>query len=129
MVDNSLCKRERLRGKRDFANLFEKGHSFLQTPYKVIWIKVAEEGLCSCRFAVSVPKRNFKRAVKRNLLKRRTREAFRTNKQILNAAITDGGQVQMTVIYTHDKQLPSTDLEEAMIKILQHIAQQYVESV
>ena len=34
---------------------------------------------------VSVPKRHFKRAVKRNLLKRRIREAYRLQKELLPA--------------------------------------------
>ena len=38
---------------------------------------------------VSVPKRFFKRAVKRNLLKRRMREAYRTQKALLPPCGTD----------------------------------------
>ena len=125
----TLCREERLRGKRLFSNLFDNGHCFFQTPYKVFWIKVAVSGLYSSRFAVSVSKRRFKRAVKRNLLKRRTREVFRTNKQLLNNAITDGGHVHLIFVYSSDKLLPTTYLKEAMKKILQHIAQQYVEPV
>ena len=125
----TLCREERLRGRRVFSNLFEKGNSFFQTPYKVFWMKIAEEGLYPCLFAVSVSKRRFKRAVKRNLLKRRTREVFRTNKQIISSAITDGGQVHIAFIYSLDELLPSTCLEEAMKKILLHIAQQYAKYV
>lgn len=40
-------------------------------------------------FGVSVPKRNFKRAVRRNLLKRRVREAYRLNVGRLNGRIYD----------------------------------------
>ena len=125
----TLCREERLRGKRVFANLFDNGHSFFQAPYKVCWIKVAEESLYPSRFTVSVSKRCFKRAVKRNLLKRRTRAIFRANKHILNNAISDGKQVHLIAIYQSDKVLPSSDLEDAMKKILQHIAQKYDEPV
>lgn len=38
---------------------------------------------------VSVPKRFFKRAVKRNLLKRRIREAYRTQKSLLEPSSID----------------------------------------
>jgi len=38
---------------------------------------------------VSVPKRFFKRAVKRNLLKRRMREAYRTQKSMLGPSSID----------------------------------------
>ena len=125
----TLCKEERLCGERAIANLFEHGYSFFQSPYKVFWTQVSETNSFPSRFAVSAPKRCFKRAVKRNLIKRRTREVFRTNKQLLNAAVTYGRQIHLMVIYTSNRVLPSVELEESMRKILQRIARQYVESV
>jgi len=121
MTTNSLCKEERLRGERIISNLFERGHTFFLSPYKVFWMKISETCAFPIRFAVSVPKRRFKRAVKRNLIKRRTREVFRTNKQILSAAVTDG-QVHLIVIYSSDFLLPYAELEKAMKNILQRIA-------
>ena len=128
MISNTLRKDERLRGERVISNLFDSGQSFFQAPYKVFWIKNSAKDLYPCRFAVSVPKKRFKRAVKRNLIKRRTREVFRTNKQILNAAVTDGQQVHLIVIYAFDNILPYIELNEAMKKILKRIAGKYVES-
>jgi len=122
MITNTLRKEERLRGKRVFSYLFDHGHTFFQTPYKVFWLKTFDTALYPVCFAVSVPKRRFKRAVKRNLLKRRTREVFRTNKQILNAVVTDG-QVHLMIIYTSGSLLTYAELEESMKKILQRIAQ------
>ena len=118
MTDNTLCKEERLRGEKTFSYLFEKGHTITCPPYKVFWIKVDKTDNYPVRFAVSVPKRRFKRAVKRNLLKRRTREVFRKNKHILSESITDNKQIHMIAIYNHDTALESTVLEEAMRKIL-----------
>lgn len=123
MATNTLCKEERLHGKRVISNLFENGFTFFLSPYKVFWIKIPETYIFPGCFGVSVPKRRFKRAVKRNLLKRRTREAFRINKQILNAAVTSG-QVHLMVIYVSDQLLPYAELEKAMKKILQRIVQQ-----
>ena len=123
MITNTLCKEERLRGERVFSYLFNNGHSFFQSPYKVFWLKTSETALYPVCFAVSVPKRRFKRAVKRNLLKRRTREVFRTNKQILNEVIPDGCHVQLMVIYASDQLLPFVELNESMKKILQRVAQ------
>ena len=125
----TLCKDERLRGKRAISNLFDEGHTFFRAPYKVFWIITPESGFYPVCFAVSVPKRRFKHAVKRNLLKRRTREAFRINKQILSAVITDNRQVRLMLVYASDKLTHYSELEESMKKILQRIAQQYVESV
>ena len=125
----TLCKEERLCGKTAIATLFERGHSFFLSPYKVVWMQIPEIDDYPSRFAVSVPKRRFKHAVKRNLLKRRTREAFRTNKQILNTAVANGGQIHLMLVYVSDRLLPFAEMEESMKKILHRIAQQYVESV
>jgi ribonuclease P protein component len=125
----TLCKEERLCGERVISNLFDLGCSFFLPPYKVFWIKTPGINSFPSRFAISVPKRRFKRAVKRNLLKRRTREAFRINKQILNEVVTDGRQIHLMVIYSSDRLLSYAELEDSMKKILQRIAQQYVESV
>jgi len=125
---NTLCREERLRGEKVISHLFNNGQTFFQTPYKVFWVKISETGAFPARFAVSVPRRRFKRAVKRNLLKRRTREVFRTNKQILHDAVSDGEQIHMVVIYSSDIPLPTTDLDAAMKKILHRIARQHVES-
>ena len=128
-MTNGLCKEERLHGKRVIANLFAHGRSFFLPPFKVFWIQIPEINSFPTGFAISVPKRRFKRAVKRNLIKRRTREAFRTNKQILNATVTDGSQIHLMLIYVSDRLLPFVELNDAMKKIVQRIARQHVESV
>ena len=118
----TLSKEERLYGKLVISSLFDHGHVFYQSPYKVVWTRIPESCTVRVRFAISVPKRFFKHAVKRNLVKRRTREAFRMNKQILND-VSDG-QIHLMVIYTSVKILSFTELENSMKKILLHISQQ-----
>ena len=129
MDDNTLCNAERLRGERVISNLFDSGRSFFESPFKVFWLKIAENSSFLSRFAVAVPKKRFKSAVKRNLIKRRTREAFRINKKILNEAINDDKQVHMIVIYASDIIQPYSEIEAAMKKILQRIAQKLKKTV
>ena len=76
-----LCQREVL------ANLSAKGSVIFKYPFKAYILPGAEK---HSRYAVAVPKKSFKRAVKRNLLKRRTREAIRLNQaECLNAFVGD----------------------------------------
>lgn len=60
--------------------MFTSGESFLSYPLKVVFLKTEIKQDFPAMAAFTVSKRNFKHAVKRNLLKRRMREAYRLNK-------------------------------------------------
>lgn len=76
----TLKKEERLCSQKIIGELFTSGESFLAYPLKVVFLKTDSSQAYPVQAAFTVSKRNFKRAVKRNLLKRRMREAFRLNK-------------------------------------------------
>lgn len=76
----TLSKEERLSWKRYIDLLFEKGQSFVAFPLRVVYLPMEEEMPARASFLVSVPKKRFKRAVKRNLIKRQVREAYRVRK-------------------------------------------------
>jgi ribonuclease P protein component len=72
----------------------------------------------------SVPKRNHKRANKRNLLKRRMREAYRLNNAELKGAImTQGKALDIALVYSSKEILPSKTIAHAITKILAEVAQ------
>ena len=76
----TLKKEERLCSQKIIGELFTSGESFLAYPLKVVFMKTNIPESYPVQAAFTVSKRNFKRAVKRNLLKRRMREAYRLNK-------------------------------------------------
>lgn len=78
---NTLPKEERLHGKTKITKLISSGKWGSTEHLKFCWMKGAEDA--PSRIMVSVSKKFFKRAVKRNLLKRRLREAYRTQKDLL----------------------------------------------
>ena len=81
MAENGLSRAERLRGDKSIGELFREGRSGFVFPFRYYYLCVpAEAGVPAGSMLVSVPKKLFRRAVKRNLLKRRTREAFRLEK-------------------------------------------------
>lgn len=80
---NTLPKSERLCGKVSVSALMSKGRWGFTSGLKYCSSIQPEGDGIPNRIMVSVPKRLFKRAVRRNLLKRRLREAYRTRKELL----------------------------------------------
>lgn len=72
-------------------------------PLRLIF-RLVEQGSCRATMAVSVPKRLFKRAVDRNLLKRRVREAYRLNKTAFYGRLESGGYFLEIVIQFRGKE-------------------------
>jgi len=76
-------KSERLCSFKVISDLFENGNVFYNSLFKVVWTKSTDGLPNPAQVAFSVPKRGFKLAVTRNLIKRRMREAYRKNKKTL----------------------------------------------
>lgn len=91
-----LCKAERLCGKKTTSTLLSRG-KWGSAPH-IRYCVLNPGGESFSRIMVSVPKRNFKRAVKRNLLKRRIREAFRLQKTILS-----GKSIDIMFVYSSEE--------------------------
>ena len=75
-------------------------------------------GLGFNRIIVSVPKKFFKRAVKRNLLKRRLREAYRTQKSLLPSS----AGVDLLLSYSSAEILSSAEIRECVAAVLTQVA-------
>ncbi|MBR0531747.1 MAG: ribonuclease P protein component [Bacteroidales bacterium] len=84
----TLPKSERLSGRSAVSALMSKGRWGFSGGLKYCYLRNEPSDRAN-RIMVSVPKRFFKRAVKRNLLKRRMREAYRTQKSMLGPSSID----------------------------------------
>lgn len=113
-------KQERLSWKRHIDLLFANGRSFVAFPLRVIYLPVEEDALpAPASVLISVPKKKFKRAVKRNLIKRRMREAYRIHKHDLFDALANNRQRMLVAFLYLDKEiLPFSEIEKAMQKTL-----------
>ena len=74
-------KEERLCSRKSLDLLFKNGSSFLLYPFRVSYLLSGSNTSVPVQVVINVPKKRYKRAVDRNLLKRRTREAYRLHKQ------------------------------------------------
>ena len=114
-MEASLPKSERICGKTAVVSLFETGKSISAGCLRCKYLVRADEA--PSRIVVSVPKRNFKRAVKRNLLKRRLRESYRLQTELLT-----GTGVDLMLAYSHPEIADSAVLFAEVTEILQRIS-------
>ena len=75
-----FSREEKLKSRKRIRELFTEGTSVKVFPLKLLYLKVPTETPVTVQAAFSVPKRNFRKAVKRNRIKRLMREAYRLQK-------------------------------------------------
>jgi ribonuclease P protein component len=119
---NAFPKSEHLCGEKRITRLFTQGEAFIAYPLRVVYIISPAKDTEAASIMVSVPKKRFKRAVKRNLLKRRMREAYRLNKQELTALLTEKElQIHVAFNYVSDDIMEFAQLEKKMKVALQRL--------
>ena len=109
-------KYERICKENDIQVLFDKGHGISVYPYRVIYLFRRDESRpVTCRLLVSVSKKRFHHAFKRNRVKRLMREAWRKNKAPLyeicerdNISVDVALVYTATVIHSYDEMLTKT---------------------
>ncbi len=115
-MDFTLKKDERLCSQKTIGELFTSGESFLVFPFKVVFMKNELPQSFPAQTAFAVSKRTFKRAVKRNILKRRMREAFRLNKNpFYDQLASKNLHISIIFIFIGKDILEYNILEKAMI--------------
>jgi len=128
-IENRLTrmpKKERLHGKKAVGELFKHGNSFFIYPFKVVFLKHQEADNVALRMLVSVSRRNFKKAVDRNHIKRLVREGWRLNKSVLLEQQTDSGEtLDIALIYTGRTILSFEETQGKIILILQRLIKDY----
>ena len=119
VVRNTLPKKERLCGKTAISKLLAKGkHGNVPgLRYLCLYGSDAEVN----RMMVSVPKKMFKRAVKRNLLKRRVRESWRKQKH----ALTLEGSLDILFMYSVKEVMSYEEIYAAVGQIIENLNARY----
>ena len=139
----TLSKAERLKSYKRIRILFAQGQKFKVFPLVVYFLLRDEEGEVRLRevegglerlreveeveaklqMGVSVGKRHFKRAVDRNLLKRRIREAYRKQKLELKETLSASGiSMDIFFVYSNARISDYAEIETAMASALAILA-------
>jgi ribonuclease P protein component len=124
----TLPKEERVSSKRQIDELFtgSNSRSIAAFPLRLVYRQVERQpDSPQAQILVTVSKRYFKRAVKRNRVKRQIREAYRKNKHLLPQQ--EGKGVVIAFIWLDNHLRSSEVVEQKVVKLLQGLAERWQE--
>ena len=123
-MDYKLNKSEKLRSRIAIDHLFDDGVSLMAFPLRAAF-RLRPRGENPVQFLISIPKKRIRKAVNRVTLRRRTREAYRLNRNEL--LLTQLEQLDMGVdiafVYLDSKPAPYSVINEKVTTLLTRIAQ------
>jgi ribonuclease P protein component len=113
----SFTKGERLCSVTAVRDLFAAGSTLSIPPLRIIYrIMPEDKASVPVRVLISVPKRYFRKAVQRNLIRRRIREAYRKNKiTLINTFSGSGNHLDLAIIW-NDTAIHPYNVTERCIK-------------
>jgi ribonuclease P protein component len=121
----SYNKFEKLKSRKQIELLFAKGKSISSFPVKVFYLPVEHTPVHPVQVGVGVSARNFKKAVDRNTIKRRMREAYRLHKLPLHEHLMAEQKSVAVFILWIDKQLPTAAaLQDLMPTVIEKLIKQ-----
>ena len=112
----SFSKDERITNKKVIQKLFESGKKISLSPFIVKYFYDRKE--VKNKVLISVSKSKIKSSVKRNLLKRRIKESYRINKNIINRM-----GYSLAFVYSSSEILKYDELNKKLIDLLNKINQ------
>ena len=126
----TLPKEERIKSRTLIDMLFAggKSRSMVAFPLRVVYMVKERENLePQTQMLGSVPKRCFKRAVKRNRVKRQVREAYRHSRQILidrlNSRDEFDRSVVMAFIWLDDKLHETDEVSSKVTSLMTRVSE------
>ena len=120
----TFSKRERIVSRKLIERLFSQGssHSTSAYPLRIVYMETEREEV-PVQMMVSVSKRHFKRAVKRNRVKRQVREAYRHHKQLLIEKVPEDKSLAVAFIWLSDELFDSRQVERSVRRLLEKVAE------
>jgi ribonuclease P protein component len=130
--DQKFRREERLKSQKIIGELFKTGKSVAAYPLRLVWLDnpsfppshTGGGAVAPVQVTVSVSKKKFKRAVDRNLLRRRTKEAFRLQKENIYIKLTDNQSFAWLIIFTAKEILDYKEIERGMKKLIRRFQEQ-----
>jgi ribonuclease P protein component len=118
-----FCKEERLSSRKQIAELFSKGKRLSAEHIRLIYKIRSDTKEANSQIMISVPKKIFKKAVHRNILRRRIREAYRLNKfHFIEYLKKNDLRVEIAFLYSSPEIIEYKKIEMQVVELLNKLA-------
>lgn len=125
MAVNGFSKINRLTSKTQIQRIFTEGNRLYEPPFSVLFLNNINTDDSNLQIAISVPKKKITSAVKRNLIKRRIREAFRTqNENLISQLEKHDRKIILMIIYSDTKPQNFSLIKSKISLTLQRLSNQ-----
>jgi ribonuclease P protein component len=112
-------KKERLCLRNDINRLFNHGLSFIAYPLRILYLSETVVSKSGVEVLISVSKKRFKRAVRRNRIKRLICEVYRLNNSELKSVVSQNDKrLHIALVYVSSDLPVYKDVETSMIKAM-----------
>ena len=118
-------KKQKLCSETVIKEMFSSGKSFTTTNFRLVWFEDNTEDEIALKSIIVVPKKKIRLAVKRNVINRRMKEAYRLNKiEFENMLKSKKLKLSIAIISQSRKILPYKNVEEEIKLILERLSKE-----
>jgi len=118
LIRNTFRKPERICNQKQIDDLFTSGKSFTHGLFRLIYLETGPVGMPPVQVLIAVPKKNLRKAVDRNRMKRLIREAYRLSKHKITEVLTRAGKHYDIAFVFTGKNCVSQSETQAAINVL-----------
>jgi ribonuclease P protein component len=115
-------KKQKLCSETVIKDMFYNGKSFTTSALRLVWKVDNNQDEVAVKSIIVVPKKKIRLAVKRNIIRRRMKEAYRLHKiELENMLKNKELHLSIAIIYQKENILPYKTMEEEIKLILERL--------